>query len=227
MSLVAVFVPTRWEAKSLVGALDKPVPQLGYRVPTWRTGNTLIFQTGMGRDSIRKILPEISSDFSQIWLIGCCGGVDSELQTGDIVVGSSTWTSDGRRVDHVPPNRLENDLKIVASDQSGICRTGAIRFVDRVLDGPDEKKRLIPALCVEMEAGEIAGWAKESGIEFIHIRIVLDPVDSHLPQWSWKKMIRLHRQAKAYVSFRRQLKTFDRVNRSVCRMLQEQSHLFQ
>jgi hypothetical protein len=60
---------------------------------------------------------------------------------------------------------------------------GPMLTSDHVLSSVDQKQNgaATGALAVEMEAGPLARWATGRSLPFVHLRVVLDPLESALP----------------------------------------------
>jgi hypothetical protein len=71
----------------------------------------------------------------------------------------------------------------LAATQRRKLHIGSILTSPRVLVRASEKRAAgaTGALAVEMEAGPLARWAGRHGVPFVHLRVVLDPVSSSLP----------------------------------------------
>ena len=108
---------------------------------------------------------------------GFCGGLQPELQIGDLVLADTIWHRGKEiRVARDLLGRVQQTL-----DRFG-TRTGPCASVSFVADG--EKKRELAgtgAISVDMESGPLADWACRREVPFLMLRVVLDPLDADLP----------------------------------------------
>jgi hypothetical protein len=114
-------------------------------------------------------------------LVGWAGGLSSELQPGDIVLGERALTAGETPVACTIPKGIQEKL-----EQAGIgkARTGDMLTTARVLATPEAKLAVqeTAALAVEMEAYPLAAWAHTHNLPFIHARVILDAVHESLPE---------------------------------------------
>jgi adenosylhomocysteine nucleosidase len=111
---------------------------------------------------------------------GFCGALEPGLTTGDVIVAEAI---DDRR------GRMEVDPALVARARSRLAAiglravVGRLRTVPGVVRSPEEKKelRLGGALAIDMESAPLARWARDRGVAFLSLRVVLDRADEGLP----------------------------------------------
>ncbi|HXX94724.1 MAG TPA: hypothetical protein VEN81_13910 [Planctomycetota bacterium] len=100
--------------------------------------------------------------------VGFCGGLDDSLRPGDLILG-------GIRDFEASPGLLE------LARRTGPHRLGSVATVDHVVVDLEEKRsiaRQTGALAVEMEAEAVATVARNRGIPFLSVKVVLDtPVE--------------------------------------------------
>lgn len=97
--------------------------------------------------------------------VGFCGAITGDLELADIVLGGTT------RYD-ASPELL--DLARAAWPQA---KSGRIATVTRVINDPAERKSIAQktgAIAVEMEADAVGRAAKEKGLGFLCVKVVID-----------------------------------------------------
>ena len=104
---------------------------------------------------------------------GFCGGLDPQLQLGDIVEATSVLDSGTGRQYEARPIRTSADRVL-----------GRVLSQDRVAVTIEEKveyRSQAKASAIEMEAAAVAAWAHERVIPFYCVRVVSDTADAELP----------------------------------------------
>lgn len=98
--------------------------------------------------------------------IGYCGALDSALEAGDVVVGTSV-----------------NETRALEPHIGRAHAQGAIVSADRVVNTAEEKQALrsTGAIAVEMEAAALAGRAHAWNVPFYCVRVVTDTAAESLP----------------------------------------------
>jgi 4-hydroxy-3-methylbut-2-enyl diphosphate reductase len=159
-----VAAPMRLEALALRGAVP------GARV----------LRTGMGprraQAAAAALLPP--SGGWALAVAGLCGGLDPDLEPGDVVVASEVRGPDGTRgtVECPAAGRLAAALQ-----RRGLRpRLGPVASADHVVQGAERARLLATgALAVDMESAWIAA-AATGGTPFAVLRVVLDAPGSEL-----------------------------------------------
>ena len=134
----------------------------------WNGNCMVCIANGPGFQLARRAVEVASSKerFNAVVSTGFCGGLNPELQVGDIVVASSILdVRSGRRY---PASPVHTSLQVVE---------GTIVSQDRVASTAVDKGRLreqFGAEAVEMEAAVVAGFAQEENAAFYCIRTVSD-----------------------------------------------------
>ena len=196
-SSVVLILPTHWECRPILRLFENKVRETKWKVPAWRFGKLLILQSGMGPANASKLIPIIEqSEPQQIWLCGWCGGLTPEFKCGALVLSDQTVHSDGRIVKHPAKPMLMKRLSEIAADVDKQLRIGAVLTTERVLYDSAEKPASDKFIAVEMEAGPLAEWAAINETEFVHLRVVLDPLESSLPGGGPLRMLRIAKQIK-------------------------------
>jgi hypothetical protein len=203
-----LIIPTRWESEVVLRAFPEAVPDPAWSLPAWRIGDVLMIEPGMGPDLMAAVLPRLEAlRPGEVWLFGWCGGLTPGLGVGDLVLADATVSeAEGgqiTRIAHLPPGPLRVEVRRVAQELGRLLVVGPVLTSSRVLVSLEQKRRgaASGALAVEMEAGPLAHWAMLRGLPFVHLRVVLDPLESALPStdlpagehgYSQKKVLFLH-----------------------------------
>lgn len=176
--------------------------------PTGRHGNheVVAAMSGIGKVNaaltVQRLIVEQKPDC--VVSTGLAGGLSSELQPGDMVVGSQcayhdVWCSMGNVWGQVQglPARFEADARLLACARQvaehygeGRCREGLIATGDQFVDhaeGVAEILRHMPdALACEMESTAIAQTCYLLKTPFLAVRLVSDTpgaTSDHALQW--------------------------------------------
>ena len=184
-----LILPTRWESRAALRSLPGALPEPEWDVPTWRVGNLLIVEPGIGPELMAALLPHVESlGPHAVWLFGWCGGLTPELRVGDLVLADATILSErdhdlATRISHPPPDPLLAQVRCLAEKLNLQMIVGPVLTSDHLLTSVEEKRTATAtgAVAVEMEAGPLALWTATRCLPFIHLRIVLDPLVSPLP----------------------------------------------
>lgn len=118
-----------------------------------------VFATsGVGAQRASRAARALPEGLDGILSAGFCGSLTDELAPGDLLLDGSPDLLDlGRR--------------------AGPSRTGSITMVDHVVVERSEKEsiaRRTGALAVDMESAAVGGVAKERGLPFLCVKVVLD-----------------------------------------------------
>lgn len=136
-----------------------------------------------------------------IWLAGWCGGLNPDLHCGDIILPDCVVTEAGTRIPLATSPRIEAIAEQVARDAGVRVHSGSVLSSQRVVHDSREKLALENAIAVEMEAQPLQEWATETQKGFFHLRVVLDPVTSSLPQAGFWNILLFWKQAKSINRF--------------------------
>ena len=184
--LIAAALP--WEARSVLGSLRM------LRSETWNARRLAVAEsisgqevavlaTGMGPAhatagvswAIEQVRP------AAVVSTGCGGGLDPELQPGDLVVASDI-RGDGAEpvpVDEEWARRLRS-----AADRAGLgARSGPLYSSAAILETAADKRTARSAsgaLAVEMEAAAIATAARRASLPFAAVRAILDGAETEV-----------------------------------------------
>ncbi len=158
---------------------------LGY----WCGKRVLLCRTGIGKRAegvVRAVLEGHRP--SLVLSVGVCGALDPKLSAGDLVLCQTVQAASSVDPHAVPVHSDEGLLSqaLAAAEAGGIrVRVGQSLTVDRVIGEPAEKEALRESGgldVVEMESYWVGMVARESGLPFLTVRVVLDEQGDTLPR---------------------------------------------
>lgn len=128
----------------------------------WHGSPVTLIANGVGQTQAAAAIRAFP-DPAAIINIGFCGALDNGLNIGDVIVADKVFFSS-----------LRFDCQQVSTSAKYI--SGPIYSSTRIVATADEKRQLrgSGALAVEMEAGGLAGYAKERHVPFFCVRAVSD-----------------------------------------------------
>ena len=186
--MLVMIVPTRWETEAVLRSLPGAVPDPAWEVPAWRAGDLLMVEPGMGPDLAAALLPRLEMlEPHTVWLYGWCGGLMPDLGAGDLVLADATvfvgQDGSATQIAHPVPGSLLEEVRRLAHSLGRRMVVGPALTSYHVLSSVEQKQAgaASGAVAVEMEAGPLAQWATDRSLPFVHLRVVLDPVESALP----------------------------------------------
>ena len=142
--------------------------------------NAAICLCGMGEDAAHKAATKLLAEgATSLISFGVAGALDSKLRPGDLVLPESIYTKRLLPVSLDWRNRVQECLPSHLQIFSGKLATSK-----KVLTSLNEKRKFAKttgAFAVDLESGAIAEVAKNSGIPFLAIRAISDPVDFSPP----------------------------------------------
>jgi hopanoid-associated phosphorylase len=131
-------------------------------------------------DEARRLLAEGAGGLLSF---GTAGALAPALAAGDLIVATEVLTETGGAF---AADRTWCDGLAAAASGAGMAlRLGAIRAVDRPATTSAEKSALYKscaALAIDMESGAVARAARDAGLPFAVLRVVIDPADRDLPE---------------------------------------------
>ena len=108
---------------------------------------------------------------------GFSGALDPALRPGDVVLASSVCDEDGRTIAVAEADRLIARRALLGPAEGEILcatRVAATALEKRALARPGR-------LAIDLETWAIATAAREAGIPWLAVRVILDPLDRELP----------------------------------------------
>lgn len=188
-------VPMAWERWSLWGGVCAGRRCRVGDVTGWQWGDWFVVSPGIGLVRSRDLAVRLKlSVFKEIWLVGICGGLDSQLAAGDLLNATQqeAFSSQG----HVSSTQLResswqelplsNKEKLAAVPAHHRVYLGAAICAEQILSraGKLELAQTGRGAIVEMESMVWLEWARERQIPFVHLRIVSDVLESEPLLWS-------------------------------------------
>jgi len=111
--------------------------------------------------------------------VGFSGGLTEGGQVGEIVLASSIeYGAERIALDDEVLGRAKSLLEGADVEFS----VGHTICADRIVGGAEGKAELgaTGAISVDMESGSLARWARNRSVDFLSLRVVLDPVDREI-----------------------------------------------
>ena len=147
---------------------------------------------GVGKESAQRVLAKWASDNSDIYgsdadnngilLLGFCGGLDPSLRSGDIVV-STQYCLDPELLGGCLNKRFEPNRSMflkavnVVAEKNMRWSTAPSITTNRIVGNRIEKLKLRESsntAAVNMEDFWVADFARQRGIPFLSVRVVID-----------------------------------------------------
>jgi nucleoside phosphorylase len=172
---VAVLTALDWEERAVLAALG-PDRALRDGVPA------LVVRCGVGLRAAMvatQALPPVRC----VVVVGCAGGLQPTLRTGDLVVAAAVGLVDPDGVVQAHWPAADAGVAAAAKRQGIVAQVGPIVSSPIVLAGPAAKAAVAAsgALTVDMESAAIMGVVLQRRIPFVAIRVVLDEAGDALP----------------------------------------------
>jgi len=186
MEDVVVFAALHWERRAVaraLGASRSPVAPGRWPIRFAGGRSGVLVETGMG--PVRARAAALAAPAARAWLVmGCAGALVGWLRRGQAVAAGEVVVLDdaGRVAERMPAAGAPLAAEAAAHGVRVI--TGPIAATPVVLTDADAKaaaERASGALVVDMESGALAAVARDRGIPFHALRIVLDQADEKLP----------------------------------------------
>jgi adenosylhomocysteine nucleosidase len=147
---------------------------------TLRGRSVVVVEGGLGQLAAAAATQTLLAGHRPAWIIsaGFAGGLDRQLQRGDIVLANALVHADGRR--------LAIDLKLdpATSESNRHLHVGACTTSDKIVCRPADKEALgkqSQALSVDMESWAVGEVCRHAKTRFLAVRIISDAVDDELP----------------------------------------------
>jgi len=140
-----------------------------------------IQSTGMGGPSTAIVISELADlGARRLVRVGTCGGLDSSLALGDLLIATEAISDDGTSRALGAAGRVAADPALSAGMQAaagGAAYAGAVASTDLFYDargGQEPRWRDAGALAVEMETATLYALANRRGIQAAAVLIVSD-----------------------------------------------------
>ncbi|MCH7736236.1 MAG: hypothetical protein IH872_02430 [Chloroflexi bacterium] len=138
--------------------------------------------------SMAALLENRRSNVDGVLVIGVAGGVDPELETGDLLLADRYALQDGAvkgAGQAIKPDAVMlQSAQQAALDLSVPIFNGGSLTVDHLVAGPQEREELrarYQTSSVNMEDYRAAEAAQNAGVPFLSVRVVLDTASQRLP----------------------------------------------
>ncbi len=147
---------------------------------------------GVGPDrsgsNLASILQRNESNVDGVLVLGIAGGVDPELETGDLVLADryalQNGAAQGAGQAIRPDTGMLQSAQQAALDLSVPVFDGGSLTVDHLVAEPQEREELrtqYQIFSVNMEDYRAAEAAQNAGVPFLSVRVVLDTAGQRLP----------------------------------------------
>lgn len=144
----------------------------------------IVAHTGVGVDKMHRAVKFCAQEYRpEMYInVGFCGALSPNISLGEAVV-ATTVVYEKRSEEAVSPDGPLSDRLFNLCETHDIkAARGGVLTVDKVVSTPHEKAFLgtkFGVIAVDMESYGFA--AAVSGAPFAVVRVVLDPMDMHLP----------------------------------------------
>jgi nucleoside phosphorylase len=189
MSRILIVTAVRPETRAAIAALSQPRRVRSAAQPCWQgragANHVTLIQAGVGHEAARRAVTAAPDPCSVIVSLGFAGALVPGPGTGDFVLSRTVlWDEDGQLRRHeVARGLLDTVETALPPELRHAALRGALLSSPVVLATPAQKQqaaRHYGAVAVEMEAAALAGYAADRGIDFLALRVILDPVDLSL-----------------------------------------------
>ena len=189
---IAVFTALRWEAQAVTGALSNVRAE---HSKVWRglagDSEVLVVAGGIGPARARRAVEAFAAhSLRAVISAGCAGALRRESRVGELVLAREVKMYAGGGDGAMRSFGVDDDLWRAAKEAAGRARLataeGPLFTSERVLFTPTEKARCrrdTGAVAVEMESGVHAAFATEVGAPFLALRVILDRLDTAIPDF--------------------------------------------
>ncbi|MCH8987488.1 MAG: hypothetical protein IIA92_01610 [Chloroflexi bacterium] len=138
--------------------------------------------------ALTALLEDRRSRVDGVLVLGVAGGVDPDLDTGDLLLADRyalhNGAAQGAGQAIKPDTQMLQSAEQAALDLSiPVCNGGALT-VDHLVAGPEEREELrtqYQVHSVNMEDYRAAEAAQKAGVPFLAVRVVLDTASQRLP----------------------------------------------
>ena len=137
-----------------------------------------------GRRERTMVIARDLAGADRLMSFGLAGGLDPQLQPGDLVVADRIIAPDGTEYE---TDRLWREDVVSAIRGVVPFRVGPILGVEAAVTGAEDKARLLErtgAAAVDMESDLVARAARDAGRPFIALRAVADPASQAIPAFA-------------------------------------------
>jgi nucleoside phosphorylase len=186
---LAVVTAVRPETRAVLDALVRVERVRGAACPTW-TGSAggarvTLVEGGVGRACAARAAATLTSEPALLISCGFAGALRGDLMAGTpTICDRVVWETEGRAgsydVDAALLARVRSALPrdLMPAPVGGTLLSSAV--VLAAVTAKTNAGRTHQAVAVEMEAAPLAEHARTTGIDFLPLRVILDPIDLSL-----------------------------------------------
>lgn len=143
--------------------------------------HAVLWLSGMGAQAARAAAEGLCQQgVTALVSFGVAGALDSKLKPGDLVLPDAIHAGEQLSVTVAWRNRLQNLLPADITIVNGILANSAVPLTST--KAKLDLEQATGACAVDMESGAIAEVAAATGIPFIAVRVIIDPVQFSPPQ---------------------------------------------
>ena len=139
-------------------------------------------QTGIGPLCPERLVEQLTRlRATGLISIGTAGGLSRRVTPGTLLVPKRILLSDGMALEPDTDWHAHVCRALMPLDS---INTGDLLTVNAVVRQPEHKRGLhdkTKAIAIDMESGQLAQLAKQTGIRFLALRVVMDTVDDEIP----------------------------------------------
>lgn len=180
---------------SLITGMSNEAKVIRKAIKETDAGNVQVFVAGLGvLDGEKVVKQAIANGAKGIVSIGVCGAIDKILIAGQVVIpeqilayADKPLPYEGVEINHDWRNAL---LSILEADY--FVTSAPLLSVNKQISTIEEKLQLhqdTSACAVDMESGKLGVLAKQHGLPYIVVRVVIDVADQAIPA-AFEKVIR-------------------------------------
>jgi adenosylhomocysteine nucleosidase len=170
-----ILVALEPELKIVAKAMGAPVRDAAVR-GRLNGGAAVALAVGLGGGARQQVEAEKPR---AVLSCGFSGGLVAGLMPGDLVLSTLVRDESGEAI--VASEALRKSVRLAFEGHR--LMEGDLACVTRVAATPDEK-RALNGVAVDMESWAAANAAREAGIPWIGLRVILDPLESELPAFT-------------------------------------------
>ena len=152
------------ELNPTIKALKATLPEISDPCLIWEAAPFRFTAGGIGLECAEDAAFQLAKEVQGLISAGFCGGLDDSLAPGDLILGGT-------------PEFEASANPLGRARRAGPHRVGTIVTSDHVVNDLEEKRTLVRnsgALAVDMEAAAVGRAAKEAGLPFLCVKVVLD-----------------------------------------------------
>ncbi len=140
---------------------------------------------GIGAAAARKASSTlIAEGCTALLSLGMAGGLDPDLNAGDVVIAKRIVSADGRSfATHEQWRKSLAEVLAGAGDRVSVATIAGSHSVVTSVEAKQNLRRHTGAAVVDMESVGVAEVAAEAGLPFLALRSVADTAGRAVPEW--------------------------------------------